>query len=113
MPLNLNDLLAKLSPGAERCGVIKGGEIVECENLHPSPLLNFALAAEELEGAEATWHTHPISSANLSQADFEAFLQHPSLLHYIVSDQNVWCYSVQNGMVIFNHEKSHITRLPR
>lgn len=108
----LQELLALWSPqGIERCGVIANGEVVELENIHPSPAESFAMDIEGIENITATWHTHPRSSANLSKTDHTSFKCYPEFLHYIVSNQNVWCFKIQNNEVIFDHDDSHITRL--
>ena len=61
-------------PEVERCGIITAeGEIVEKTNRAADPARFFEFSIEDLEGAVATWHTHPKSSANLSIDDYRFF----------------------------------------
>ena len=86
-------------PQIERCGVIRQGEIIETPNIHPAPWDNFEFQQADLTGAEATWHSHPASSANLSIADYWFFKSWPKLLHFIISEREVRCYSVLENTV--------------
>lgn len=89
----------------ERCGfVLKTGEIVEVENICEDRQNGFQVKSEDvfkhLLIAEATWHTHPGASKNLSANDHQAFRNFPEWKHYIIGEDGVACYVVQNGMVI-------------
>lgn len=77
----------------ERCGVILAdGQIVERENLASDPANHFQFRLEDLEGAVATWHTHPKSTGNLSIDDYYFFKSWPSQTHFIISFDGIWCY---------------------
>lgn len=81
----------------ERGGFINAGSIVECENTHPNPLDFYSPSYEDLEkfeAAEATWHTHPNGSKNLTREDYEAFQNWSDKKHYIVGKDGVFCYYV-------------------
>lgn len=52
-----------------------------------------------MDRALATWHTHPSSGSNLSPEDYVAFLNWPELRHYIISENDVWCYRIHNNLV--------------
>ncbi len=96
--------------GAERCGVITAqGEILECENLAQAPGDAFLFREEDLEGAVATWHTHPQGSSNLSIADYYFFKSWPKLSHFIVSKDDVWCYVIDSHslVVLVDEEVDH------
>lgn len=92
--------------GPERVGVIlKSGEIIEAENIHPNPDEGFDVSAEvlvkydgEIVGA---FHTHPSSTSNLSADDYQGFLNWPDLLHFIIGSDGVRCFRVRDG-VVFN-----------
>lgn len=101
------------APGPEACGVIlKGGEVVLCENLHPDPENFFALEISKITQPDvvATWHTHPKSGPNLSIADYRAFSAFPRLRHFIVSYKETWCFYVKNGILI--RDENPFTWLP-
>jgi len=55
--------------------------------------------------ALATWHTHPDSGSNLSPEDYTAFLGWPQLRHYIISEQDVWCFFIRNNLVVLCDEE--------
>lgn len=98
--------------GPERCGVIlDDGSIVELDNIHPTPLLGFAMPVEALEASNvvATWHTHPVTGPNLSIADYRAFVSQPRLRHYVVAETEIWCYGVA-GDILSRHDDYHSTR---
>ena len=88
-------------PGEERCGIVDLNlEIVEVQNRAEDPENTFAFQLEDLEnGAKATWHTHPSTSANLSIPDYRFFQSWPEMLHFIVGAEEVRCYQVLDGIV--------------
>lgn len=95
----------------ERGGFILNGEIIECENDHPDKTQNFSVSCEDLEkyeNAEASWHTHPNGSKNLSRADFQAFQNWPQMRHYIVGKDGVFCYVIdgETGATLVLEEES-------
>lgn len=103
--MNLEQFYA--SEGPERCGfVLMDGSLLEVANLAGEPEKGF-----EIDGAEllarlkagdtaGTWHTHPGASANLSMADYRAFLAYPSWSHFIVGDDGVRRFYVEEGAVL-------------
>lgn len=94
--------------GPERCGYIrKGGKVIEVTNHCNEPEEGFEFGADDIlsmlnEGI-ATWHTHPGQSSNLSAQDYEGFLNFPDLKHYIVGNDGVRCYHVEDGLIL-QHE---------
>lgn len=108
---NLSDFLLK-EDTVERCGIIlTSGEILELENVHPSPENNFAmLNIDERPDVQATWHTHPHTSPNLSVADYLAFQEYPNLRHYVVSRSAIWCFGVRSG-ILQRYDDDNFTRL--
>lgn len=103
-----NSLLPFLSSdGPERVGfVLDTGEIVEVENQCGMPEDGFEVSGADLmkyeDRAVASWHTHPGSdyNANLTTADQQSFLDFPELRHYIVAQDGVRCYVIENDRVI-------------
>lgn len=88
--------------GPERGGFVLGdGFVVERPNASPDPQGSFCLSAEDLIKHEAfavaTWHTHPGASANLSGDDYIAFRNWSNLKHYIIGNNGVRCYAVDDG----------------
>jgi proteasome lid subunit RPN8/RPN11 len=101
----MNSLLPFLDSDAERVGfVMKNGEIIECKNICEDPENGFDVSGEEIlryyPDAEATWHTHPGRTANLSANDYETFVNWPELAHFIVGTDGVKRYVVENGQVL-------------
>lgn len=98
-------LKAFWDPTVERCGfILKNQTIVEVPNSHPQPTLAFHINqsgfkkyAEEIA---ATWHSHPTTGPNLSVPDYFGFLSYPDLYHYIIAKEKIWCYYVENGVVL-------------
>lgn len=105
----LDKLKALWAYAPERCGLIlKTGEIVELPNRHPQPWDFFAIAQEDLDryrlNIDATWHTHPKGTANLSVEDYLLFRDKlPAWFHYIISRDEVRCYYVRDNLV-YSHE---------
>lgn len=93
----------------ERCGFItKRGKIVDVDNIAQDKALGFHMdpkaVVEHADSAAATWHTHPDSEPNLSEADYAGFLNYPDMKHYIVGlfegEVAVRCYYISNGLVL-------------
>ena len=74
-------------------------EIKETENLAIDPREMFQIPEEALQGAVATWHTHPSGSANLSIPDFWFFKFWHSMVHFVIYRGEVKAYAVLNGVV--------------
>lgn len=96
--------------GNERIGFILSDEsVVECVNAHDDPefgasyrsadLFDFVYNEDTEIRAIATWHTHPNVSSNLTGEDYAAFKSHPHLAHYIVGNDGVSKYTVEDGDV--------------
>ena len=107
-------LIGHWDPTVELCGVITPeGEIVEKPNLSSEPENRFEFALEDLEGAVATWHTHPSGSANLSIDDYRFFQSWPNQTHFIISHDEVRCYTTWDDLVyLVEQEKDHPARPP-
>ena len=108
-------LLGFWSPEVERCGVVHPDlRIEEVQNRSPTPELTFLVTREDLDRPiEATWHTHPATSANLSVLDHHFFMAWPHLLHFIVGQREVRCYQVLNGVIYcVDEEDDYSPRLP-
>ena len=101
--------------GPELCGVVLGdGTIKSVPNIHPDPHDNFAMDATVLDDPEvvATWHTHPRSGANLTVSDYLSFMSYPDLRHYIISASEIWCYRMDNDILVAD-EHHNFTRLSK
>lgn len=94
--------------GHERVGLIlHDGSPVEVPNVAPydpkAPRFEVkpdVMVAHE-DSAWATWHIHPGQSGNLSIEDYWAFKNWPSLIHYIIGNDGVWMFRVdQDGKVL-------------
>lgn len=91
--------------GPERVGVIlKTGEVLELKNHASDPMSASTISLVDLltyeDAAAATWHTHPGGGANLSADDYDAFVNWPSLRHFIVGSDGVREYFVEKRRVI-------------
>lgn len=89
----------------ERCGfILKNGAVVELPNSHVDPKNSFSISdsdAQEYRGKiAAIWHTHCSENYNLSMTDYEGFLEHPNLTHFIISYAGVASYKVDGPYVI-------------
>lgn len=97
----------------ETCGVIAEGKIRQTRNASPTPETNFEFLLSDLDAVDATWHTHPTTSANLSVDDWYFFQTWPGLLHFIVSSSEVRCYTVIDGEVYgIDEEADHPAWVP-
>lgn len=105
MELNLKEVSEILSrfysdTGEERCGFIyrAGFCIDEVKNISGSPQDSFRISTYEIRKytedlkAQATWHTHPSASSNLSGEDHKAFKSYPELIHFIIGNDGVKAY---------------------
>lgn len=91
--------------GHERCGfVLKDGSVVEVKNVCQDPEQGFTIRPEDVvkyhDQVEATWHTHPGSSNNLSMDDFVGFTNYPYWKHYIVGKNGTARYRVEGTKVM-------------
>ena len=91
--------------GPERMGlVLRDGTIIECQNVAADPMRTFLFRAEDLMehevAAVATWHTHPDQSCNLSLEDYDGFMNWPEWSHYIVGNDGVRRYYVEDGRML-------------
>lgn len=104
----LTDVLLPLrgeADAAERCGLILlSGKIVEAPNTHSEPNNGFRIDPKLLIKHEgkiaASWHTHPNGTAQLSQDDYQTFLQWPDLFHAIIGSDGVRYYKTHNMVVM-------------
>ena len=97
----LNELSNKYADeGNERLGfVLEDNSVVELTNGHDDPeygaqylaedLFNFVYNPDFEHQAIASWHTHPSKPSNLTGDDFIAFTNHPQLVHYIIGNDGV------------------------
>jgi len=94
------------TPERERCGLILfDGTIKELENNHPDPVHSYEMNPEDfLDNAYATWHTHPVSSGNLSAEDYLNFVTPPAnvMVHFIVDSELVWRYYWDDGKLLLD-----------
>lgn len=100
----LNELLED-SSDPERVGfVLDDDVIVEVENVCSEPTDGFEIRSEDLlkyEGRiKASWHTHPGASSNPSIGDLQSFLNYPDWVHYIIGEQGVVVFKVNNGKLV-------------
>jgi proteasome lid subunit RPN8/RPN11 len=104
--MNISEKMNSLYEGeTERCGfLLKSGELIECDNVHPEPTQGFDFKGEDLvlwtPQAAASWHTHPGADSVLSADDYHAFRSWPDLEHYIVGNDGVTKYYVEKGDVL-------------
>lgn len=107
MPDIIQALIQKQSeaPDRELCGaVLSDGRLVELPNEHAHPEVGFMISGKALDklGSKlvGTWHTHPTTSAHLSQEDYLGFASWPGLIHYIAGTDGVRAYtSDDSGLV--------------
>lgn len=94
-----------IAGGEETCGfVLASGEVVAVKNHAQDPKMDFEVSDEDLTRYEpeavATWHTHPVTSCNLTVTDYACFLVFPQLSHYIFDGTRLAKYVVDAGYVI-------------
>jgi proteasome lid subunit RPN8/RPN11 len=88
----------------ERCGlVLSDGMVFQLDNIHPDPERGFMISGVELFKYQTmlagTWHTHPGQSSVFSQEDHDGFMQWPDLTHFIVGNDGVRAYRVEDGII--------------
>jgi len=98
-------LLEFYNETAERVGfVLTSGEIVEVTNVCTNPAEGFDVSAEDIIKYEgqvvSTWHTHPNATSNLSLGDYTTFMAWEDCDHYIVGNNGVSRFVVQDGDVL-------------
>lgn len=101
------DLLkTKYEPtGPERVGFITNdGQVVEVENIHPLPHEFFEVSLstleENIDNAQAIWHTQPGRKSQLSYEDYLGFLNFPEKLHIVIGSDGYRVYRVEDGSVL-------------
>lgn len=106
----LKQLWALPSLVTEQCGVIQSGVVIPLPNTAVDPCNDFRISPEDLQQypkADAFWHTHPHTSANLSDADYQSFLNFPDQLHYIVTPDRICEYNVCGSLVLVRNVYDH------
>ena len=100
----MKDLFDYYEGENERCGFVIDGAIFELENKHSEPKEGFEIDAEEIlryiDQIEAIWHTHPDAPSVLSGADKSYMIMWPEISHYIVGEEGITEYRVEDGAVI-------------
>jgi hypothetical protein len=93
-------LKASFQPGPEICGIIQNGEVKQKSNIADNPNDAFKFEEKDLDcaGIQATWHTHPRTVINLSVDDYYFFKSWPHLAHFIISNDSVWCYLIDDQL---------------
>lgn len=95
--------------GPERLGfILRSGEVVELPNSHDDPEQGARFLSDDLFeylysgnfDVVATWHTHPSATCNLSGEDYIAFNNNPQVEHYIVGNDGVAKYFVDEKGVV-------------
>lgn len=89
----------------ERVGfVLNDGEVVEVPNVSNTPERGFDVSPEDVmkygDIALSTWHTHPKATFNLSAIDMQTFLNWSNLSHFIIGNNGVREYVVEDGEVL-------------
>ena len=88
----------------ERCGVVVNGEIIELVNIHPEPKEGFEIDPSDIlryiTDMEAVWHTHPGASSVLSGVDKSYMEMWPDVKHFVVGEDGITEYKVENGVVL-------------
>ena len=94
--------------GNERIGfVLADGTLVDIKNKHSSPDEGASASSTDLfkymfSGefeVIATWHTHPSKPCNLSGEDYRGFLAYPDIAHYIIGEDGLAKFIVEDGVV--------------
>lgn len=89
----------------ERCGlVLSDGSVRAVENTHPNPENGFRIPIEDMRNAgetlAGTWHTHPKTTASLSQEDYLGFSGWPGIVHYIIGTDGIRAYeALDSGLI--------------
>jgi hypothetical protein len=103
--MSISNLIQLYEGDFERVGfILKTGEIVEVANICENPSEGFDVSGADLLKfapiAQATWHTHPGADSNLSTSDWHSFLNWPELDHYIIGNDGVTKFVVEDGEVL-------------
>jgi proteasome lid subunit RPN8/RPN11 len=92
---------------SERIGfVMPDGSIIETINISMNPANTFHFRSVDVfnyvfkEGAVATWHTHPNMSSDMSEDDYQMFLNYPDMVHYVIGSDGVNAFIVEDGVVL-------------
>lgn len=84
--------------------VLTSGEVVECGNICDEPERGFDVSDADLakycDDAVATWHTHPDGTKLLSVGDYDTFRANDELTHFVIAQDGVAAYRVEDGMVL-------------
>ncbi len=82
--------------------ILTSGEIVTVSGTatESSIAMNSVEILKYIDDAQATWHTHLVTSANLSMEDYESFVSNPDLKHFIIAADEVRGYEVVDGHVL-------------
>lgn len=96
----------------ERVGLIlNDGRVIELKNVAADPAKTFSVSPADMmqyeDEAIASWHTHPVTEADLSTEDYQAFLNWPDLLHLILGTDGLRGYVVARGTVLNDASKNH------
>ena len=90
----LNEFYADSGP--ERVGFVVGSKIVEVRNTSNNPEETFVVSTSDIltygDIADATWHTHPNQSSNLSDEDYTLMRNYPNMSHFIIGNDGVTEY---------------------
>ena len=89
----------------EVCGfVLENKRSVQVKNVHPEPTQGFEIDPEDImsyiDRIKGIWHTHPQATSVLSGEDKQCIEQWPDVAHYIVGEDGIRKYVVENGVVV-------------
>lgn len=89
----------------ELCGfILEDGQIVPLENQCGDKPRGFEIDPEDtlryIDQLAGIWHTHPGAAAVLSGEDKLCMEQWPDVVHYIIGNDGIRKYVVENGVVI-------------
>jgi proteasome lid subunit RPN8/RPN11 len=98
---------------AEACGIIVEGQYMPCKNIHPTPVKNFAISAEDYARAEsmgeiqAIFHSHPNDYNQFSPHDAKACRSSnvPWLMYCAATDD--WHYADPTGNAPYEGRQWH------
>lgn len=100
----MKDLFDYYEGDEERCGFVIEDAIFELPNVHPEPKEGFEIDPAEIvrysDQIEAIWHTHPNGSSVLSGADKSYMLMWPHVSHFVVGEDGISEYKVEDGTVL-------------
>jgi len=98
-------LLDHYAGSVERVGFILPDDVlIEVQNTSDEPEKSFDVSGDDIvrfaDISVATWHTHPVTSSNLSVGDYETFLLWPKHRHFIVGMDGITEYYVEDGEIL-------------